>query len=53
MLLKTGQTLLIEVNEGYSLASYGLYDIRYAKLLAARWAELTDTVGECAFDLDI
>ncbi|HJG68240.1 MAG TPA: ATP-grasp domain-containing protein [Staphylococcus ureilyticus] len=50
---KTGQTLLIEVNEGYSLASYGLYDIRYAKLLAARWAELTDTVDECAFDLDI
>ena len=50
---KTGKTLLIEVNEGYSLASYGLYDIRYAKLLAARWAELTDTVDECAFDLDI
>lgn len=50
---KMGQTLLIEVNEGYSLASYGLYDIRYAKLLAARWAELTDTVDECAFDRDI
>ena len=50
---KTGQTLLIEVNEGYSLASYGLYDIRYAKSFAARWAELTDTVDECVFDLDI
>lgn len=46
-------TRSIEVNEGYSLASYGLYDIRYAKLLAARWAELTDTVDECAFALDI
>ena len=48
---KKGETLLVEVHEGYSLAAYGLYDIRYAKLLAARWAELTGTVDECAFDL--
>lgn len=49
---KVGRTLLVEVNEGYSLAAYGLYDIRYAKLLAARWAEMTGTKDECAFDLD-
>lgn len=48
---KEGKTLLIEVNDGYSLASYGLMDIRYAKLLSARWAELTGTEDECAFDL--
>ncbi len=48
---KEGKTLLVEVNDGYSLAAYGLSDIRYAKLLAARWAELTNTNDECAFDL--
>lgn len=47
---KQGQTLLVEVNEGYSLAAYGLTSIRYAKLLSARWAELTGTPDECAFD---
>ena len=46
---KDGQTLLIEVNDGYSLAAYGLNEIRYAKLLAARWAELSRTIDECKF----
>ncbi|GKX65922.1 ATP-grasp domain-containing protein [Inconstantimicrobium mannanitabidum] len=44
-----GETLLIEVNDGYSLGFYGLSDLAYAKLLAARWAELTNTIDECDF----
>lgn len=44
-----GQTLLIEVNDGYSLGCYSLFNLDYAKLLAARWAELTDTIDECDF----
>lgn len=44
-----GRTLLIEVNDGYALGSYGLFYPDYAKLLSARWAELTNTVDECDF----
>lgn len=44
-----GETLLIEVNDGYALGSYGLQSLDYAKLLSARWAELTSTVDECDF----
>lgn len=46
-----GQTLLIEVDDGYSLGCYELVYLDYAKLLSARWAELTDTTDECAFDI--
>lgn len=46
-----GRTLLIEVNDGYALGCYGLFYLDYAKLLSARWAELTRTEDECAFDL--
>lgn len=46
-----GRTLLIEVNDGYSLGCYGLFYLDYAKLLSARWAELTHTIDACAFDL--
>ena len=46
-----GETIIIEVNDGYSLGSYGLDPLLYAKLLSARWAELTGTEDECAFDL--
>lgn len=35
-----GRTLLVEVNDGYSLGAYGLSPIPYARLLSARWAEL-------------
>jgi len=41
-----GRTLLVEVNDGYSLGSYGLFPTLYAKLISARWAELTDTIDE-------
>lgn len=44
-----GKTLLVEVNDGYSLGSYGLEPHAYAALLAARWAELTQTDDVCPF----
>lgn len=44
-----GETVLIEVNDGYALGSYGLFYIDYAKLLSARWAELTGTEDLCKF----
>ncbi|MCR5167532.1 MAG: ATP-grasp domain-containing protein [Oscillospiraceae bacterium] len=47
----TGDTCLIEMNDGYSIGCYGLDPVEYAKLLSARWAELTGTEDECAFDI--
>lgn len=44
-----GDTLLIEVNDGYDLGHYGLFSLDYAKLLSARWSELTSTIDECDF----
>jgi len=38
-----GRTLLVEVNDGYSLGSGGLAANRYAELLKARWEEITAT----------
>ena len=50
-LTRDGRTLLIEVNDGYALGCYGLFSIDYAKLLSARWSELTGTTDARAFDL--
>ena len=36
------RTLLVEMNDGFSLGCYGLDDVLYAKLLYARWAEMTN-----------
>lgn len=44
-----GDTIIVEVNDGYSLGSYGLDPLLYAKLLSARWAEMTNTTDECNF----
>ncbi len=44
-----GETLLVEANDGYSLGCYGLFPLDYAKLLSARWAELTQTTDYCNF----
>lgn len=44
-----GETVIVEINDGYSLGSYGLDPLLYAKLLSARWAQLTDTEDECKF----
>lgn len=38
-----GETLLIEVNDGYSIGSYGLFSADYSRLLASRWAEMTES----------
>lgn len=34
-------TVLVEVNDGFSLGAYGLPPLLYARLLSARWTELT------------
>ena len=39
--LTDGRTVLVEVNDGYSLGSYGLNSVEYSELLEARWVELT------------
>ncbi|WP_288737610.1 ATP-grasp domain-containing protein [uncultured Enorma sp.] len=44
-----GRTLLIEVNDGYALGSYGLEYHAYARLLSARWAELAGVDDPCDF----
>ncbi len=46
---RQGETLLVEANDGYSLGAYGLYFISYAKLLSARWAQLTGQRDLCYF----
>lgn len=37
--LSTGETALVEVNEGYALGSYGLTSIVYARMLETRWEQ--------------
>lgn len=37
----TGKTLLVEVSDGYSLASFGLLPQVYMSILSARWSQLT------------
>lgn len=37
----TGETLLVEANDGFALGSYGLKSPVYARLIGARWEELT------------
>ncbi|RSK39482.1 ATP-grasp domain-containing protein [Hymenobacter perfusus] len=44
-----GRTLLVEVNDGYSLGAYGLTPVSYAKLLSARWAQMTGSPDYCNF----
>ena len=48
-LIITLDNILIEVNDGYALGSYGLFYLDYAKLLSARWAELIGIQDECNF----
>jgi hypothetical protein len=37
---RDGRTLIVEQNDGFSLGSYGLHPVTYAKLLETRWLEL-------------
>ena len=48
-----GGTILVEVNDGYSLGSYGLWHDLYAQLLSARWAELVGVDDPCDFGIAI
>ncbi|MDY7014869.1 MAG: ATP-grasp domain-containing protein [Cyanobacteriota bacterium] len=38
--LETGETALVEMNDGFSLGNYGLADGKYTDLILARWKEL-------------
>ena len=37
---ENNNTILIEVNDGYSICTYGCDTIKYTKLLYARWCQL-------------
>lgn len=37
------QTIVVEVNDGYTSGNYGLSDITYAKFLLTRWQEILNT----------
>lgn len=46
---KDGRTLLVELNDAYSLGSYGLPSIYYARLISARWSQLLGVKDEYHF----
>jgi len=43
--LSSGQTALVEWNDGFALGNYGLEAAAYTDLLIARWCELTGIAG--------
>ena len=47
-----GRTVLIEVNDGFGLGCYGADPMQYAKLLSARWCELTGIPDPCDLFLE-
>lgn len=40
---KEGKTIVVEVNDGYSLGNFGLFSVDYCKLLNARWTQIMNT----------
>ena len=46
---ESGEEVLIEVNDAYSLGCYGLFSTSYAKLISARWYDLVDLPDPCQF----
>ena len=46
---KDGRTLLVELNDAYSLGCYGLPGVPYAKFISARWSQLLDRDDEYRF----
>jgi len=40
---KEGKTVVIELNDGYSLGNYGLFSVDYCRLLIARWSQIMNT----------
>lgn len=47
------RTLLVEVNDGYSLGPHGLWPELYAQLLSARWAQMVGTNDPCDFSVPV
>ena len=45
-----GETLLIEVNDGYSIGAYGLFPPDYARLLTSRWAQMTGARDDSIYE---
>ncbi|MGM1015541.1 hypothetical protein [Limosilactobacillus fermentum] len=43
------ETIFLEANDAYSLGNYGLFPIRYAKMISARWAQLLGREDEYYF----
>jgi len=39
---ETGKTVLVEVNDGYALGTYGFDGLNYAELVIARWEEIVN-----------
>jgi len=37
---REGRTLFVELNDAYSLGSYGLFHVFYSKMISARWSQL-------------
>ncbi len=44
-----GRSLLIEVNDGFAIGSYGLDHLNYAKVISARWHDLVGMPDPCQF----
>ena len=44
---RQGETLLVEVNDGYAIGAYGLAPIRYAAMIDARWQQLRQQNAGC------
>ena len=38
--LRNGRNIAVEINDGYSLGTYGVWSVPYAKLLSARYSQL-------------
>lgn len=41
-----GKTFIVEVNDGFALGNYGIPAISYARMIEARWEELTEPLVE-------
>lgn len=46
-----GETLLIEINDAFGIAPYGLEPTTYLKMLSARWNEIIKTKKEAIYNL--
>lgn len=46
-----GETLLIEINDAFGIAPYGLQPTAYLNLLTSRWQEITKTKSEAIYNL--